>query len=164
MNAHPYPQTGQDQFGSEVDSMDVDVADLKARGESNPRIRDLPETRSSPARRRVTVSEEAHEVGGSSMTGDLGTLLLAWRERALLTQGQLADRTGLHVRTIRRLERGAGSGRPKRPLPHTSHTASPAATRMGSSSSIYRAALAECVRSTRARRSTAFCARSASRL
>ncbi|WP_345607707.1 ATP-binding protein [Pseudonocardia adelaidensis] len=39
-------------------------------------------------------------------------LLQAWRERALLTQDQLADRSGLHVRTIRRIERGTGGGRP----------------------------------------------------
>ncbi|WP_165974711.1 AfsR/SARP family transcriptional regulator [Nonomuraea deserti] len=36
----------------------------------------------------------------------LSTLLRAWRERALLTQAQLAERTGLNVRTIRRLETG----------------------------------------------------------
>lgn len=34
----------------------------------------------------------------------LATLLRTWRERALLTQEQLAGRTGLAVRTIRRLE------------------------------------------------------------
>ncbi|RFS87326.1 helix-turn-helix domain-containing protein [Actinomadura spongiicola] len=34
----------------------------------------------------------------------LGALLRWWRERALLTQEQLADRAGLNVRTIRRLE------------------------------------------------------------
>ncbi|SDI14787.1 ATP-binding protein [Nonomuraea jiangxiensis] len=33
-----------------------------------------------------------------------GTLLRAWRKRALLTQEQLAERAGLNVRTIRRLE------------------------------------------------------------
>ncbi|WP_084964882.1 ATP-binding protein [Thermoactinospora rubra] len=37
----------------------------------------------------------------------LGTLLRAWRERALLTQEQLARKTGLNVRTIRRLESDA---------------------------------------------------------
>jgi tetratricopeptide (TPR) repeat protein/transcriptional regulator with XRE-family HTH domain len=37
---------------------------------------------------------------------DLGALLRAWRERALLTQEQLAARAGLHVRTVRRLETG----------------------------------------------------------
>ncbi|MEV4287952.1 helix-turn-helix transcriptional regulator [Nonomuraea bangladeshensis] len=36
----------------------------------------------------------------------LGTLLRRWRERALLTQEQLAEKAGLSVRTIRRLERG----------------------------------------------------------
>ncbi|MET7335787.1 tetratricopeptide repeat protein [Nonomuraea sp. NPDC005650] len=47
----------------------------------------------------------------SAGTGDageegrsLGTLLRAWRNRALLTQDQLADRAGINVRTIRRLE------------------------------------------------------------
>lgn len=47
--------------------------------------------------------------------GDLPPLavpLLAWRERARLTQDQLAGRTGLGVRTIRRLERG-DTGRPR---------------------------------------------------
>jgi transcriptional regulator with XRE-family HTH domain len=34
----------------------------------------------------------------------LGALVRWWRERALLTQEQLAERTGLNVRTIRRLE------------------------------------------------------------
>ncbi|MBT2227753.1 helix-turn-helix domain-containing protein [Nonomuraea sp. NEAU-A123] len=34
----------------------------------------------------------------------LGTLLRTWRKRALLTQEQLAERAGLNVRTVRRLE------------------------------------------------------------
>jgi len=34
----------------------------------------------------------------------LAALTRAWRERALLTQEQLAERTGLGVRTIRRLD------------------------------------------------------------
>jgi tetratricopeptide (TPR) repeat protein/transcriptional regulator with XRE-family HTH domain len=38
---------------------------------------------------------------------DLGDLLRLWRERALLTQEQLAERATLSVRTIRRLEAGA---------------------------------------------------------
>lgn len=42
-------------------------------------------------------------MGGSQ----LGGLLRAWRKRALLTQEQLAERTGLSERTIRRLESGA---------------------------------------------------------
>jgi tetratricopeptide (TPR) repeat protein/transcriptional regulator with XRE-family HTH domain len=41
----------------------------------------------------------------------LGTLLREWRQRALLTQEQLAERTGLNVRTVRGLE----SGSPRRP-------------------------------------------------
>ncbi len=36
-----------------------------------------------------------------------GALLRGWRERALLTQERLAERAGLNVRTIRRLENGA---------------------------------------------------------
>ncbi|TDD02068.1 helix-turn-helix domain-containing protein [Nonomuraea deserti] len=36
----------------------------------------------------------------------MGTLLRVWRERALLTQRQLADLAGLHERTVRRLEAG----------------------------------------------------------
>jgi len=39
---------------------------------------------------------------------DLPTLLRTWRERALLTQEELAERTGLGVRTIRRLETSGG--------------------------------------------------------
>ena len=46
--------------------------------------------------------------GGSA----LPDLLRTWRERALLTQEQLAGRTGLGVRTIRRLE-STGSRRPR---------------------------------------------------
>ncbi|MEV4894652.1 NB-ARC domain-containing protein [Nonomuraea sp. NPDC055795] len=41
----------------------------------------------------------------------LGAMLRGWRERALLTQEQLAERAGLSVRTIRRLE----GDRPHRP-------------------------------------------------
>lgn len=37
----------------------------------------------------------------------LGTLLRGWRERALMTQEQLAEKAGLNVRTVRRLETGA---------------------------------------------------------
>ncbi|WP_036405655.1 helix-turn-helix domain-containing protein [Microbispora rosea] len=42
----------------------------------------------------------------------LGTLIRAWRERALLTQEQLADLAGVNVRTIGRLE-GDAVGRPR---------------------------------------------------
>ncbi|MEU7899984.1 helix-turn-helix transcriptional regulator [Nonomuraea sp. NPDC049152] len=36
-----------------------------------------------------------------------GTVLRRWRERALLTQEELAERSGLSVRTIRRMEGGS---------------------------------------------------------
>ncbi|WP_214401270.1 ATP-binding protein [Pseudonocardia lacus] len=39
---------------------------------------------------------------------DPSTLLRAWRERALLTQEELAERAGVSARTIRRLENGPG--------------------------------------------------------
>ncbi|HLU58848.1 MAG TPA: tetratricopeptide repeat protein [Pseudonocardia sp.] len=39
--------------------------------------------------------------------------LRSLRERALLTQEQLAERSGLSVRTIRRMERGSPEGRPQ---------------------------------------------------
>ncbi|MGA6168342.1 ATP-binding protein [Amycolatopsis magusensis] len=44
----------------------------------------------------------------SSPAGEptLGALLRGWRDRALLTQEQLAARTGLNVRSVRRLEAG----------------------------------------------------------
>jgi tetratricopeptide (TPR) repeat protein/transcriptional regulator with XRE-family HTH domain len=43
---------------------------------------------------------------------DLGVLVRAWRERALLTQEQLAGRSGMSIRSIRRLESGQ-AGRPR---------------------------------------------------
>jgi tetratricopeptide (TPR) repeat protein/transcriptional regulator with XRE-family HTH domain len=39
----------------------------------------------------------------------IGARLRAWRERALLTQEQLAERSGISVRSIRRLESGAAA-------------------------------------------------------
>jgi tetratricopeptide (TPR) repeat protein/transcriptional regulator with XRE-family HTH domain len=42
----------------------------------------------------------------------IGGSLRAWRERALLTQEQLAERSGMSVRSIRRLESG-GAARPR---------------------------------------------------
>jgi tetratricopeptide (TPR) repeat protein/transcriptional regulator with XRE-family HTH domain len=41
----------------------------------------------------------------------VGPVLRAWRKRALLSQEQLAERAGLSVRTIRRLESGGQAGR-----------------------------------------------------
>ncbi|MEV0381491.1 tetratricopeptide repeat protein [Nonomuraea sp. NPDC050643] len=43
---------------------------------------------------------------GGAVAGPLGALLRSWRERALLTQEQLAARAGLNVRSVRRLEAG----------------------------------------------------------
>ncbi|GAA3758478.1 hypothetical protein GCM10022225_49820 [Plantactinospora mayteni] len=40
----------------------------------------------------------------TTTTASLGALMRAWRERALLTQEELAERAGLNARTIRRLE------------------------------------------------------------
>ncbi|MCF6473797.1 tetratricopeptide repeat protein [Nonomuraea sp. MG754425] len=48
--------------------------------------------------------EKAADAGTVGNGPSLGALLRAHRERALLTQQQLADRAGLNVRTIRRLE------------------------------------------------------------
>ncbi|MGW0192734.1 ATP-binding protein [Nonomuraea sp. NPDC003201] len=45
-------------------------------------------------------AEAGRPVGGPG----LGALLRSWRERALLTQEQVASRAGLNVRTVRRLE------------------------------------------------------------
>ncbi|MEU4549559.1 helix-turn-helix domain-containing protein [Nonomuraea dietziae] len=39
--------------------------------------------------------------------GASGTVLRRWRERALLTQEELAERSGLSVRTVRRMEGGS---------------------------------------------------------
>jgi tetratricopeptide (TPR) repeat protein/transcriptional regulator with XRE-family HTH domain len=46
-------------------------------------------------------------------TPDPGVLLRMWRARALLTQEQLAEQTGLSVRTIRRFECARGERRPQ---------------------------------------------------
>jgi endonuclease/exonuclease/phosphatase family metal-dependent hydrolase len=52
-------------------------------------------------------------VGDSRVGGvELGVLLRGWRQRALLSQDQLAERSGLSARTIRRLERGIKVARP----------------------------------------------------
>ncbi|HZB51929.1 MAG TPA: tetratricopeptide repeat protein [Mycobacteriales bacterium] len=47
------------------------------------------------------------DAGPATDGSALAALTRAWRERALLTQEQLADRAGLGVRTIRRLESGS---------------------------------------------------------
>jgi tetratricopeptide (TPR) repeat protein/transcriptional regulator with XRE-family HTH domain len=57
-----------------------------------------------------TVAEQGEADGHDAVR--FGELLRSQRERALLTQEQLADRSGLNARTIRRLESGPGSGRP----------------------------------------------------
>jgi transcriptional regulator with XRE-family HTH domain len=44
-----------------------------------------------------------------STRSQLAALVRGWRERALLTQEQLALRAGLGVRTIRRLESGSST-------------------------------------------------------
>jgi tetratricopeptide (TPR) repeat protein/DNA-binding XRE family transcriptional regulator len=62
------------------------------------------------------VSTDASDRAGAARAWSgqqVSSLVRAWRERALLTQEQLAERTGLSVRTIRRLESGHGSGRPQ---------------------------------------------------
>jgi tetratricopeptide (TPR) repeat protein/transcriptional regulator with XRE-family HTH domain len=57
-----------------------------------------------------TVAEQSEADGHDAVR--FGELLRSQRERALLTQEQLAERSGLNARTIRRLERGSGGGRP----------------------------------------------------
>ncbi|MFC4116614.1 ATP-binding protein [Nonomuraea zeae] len=51
-------------------------------------------------------ARDGAETGRPTEEADLGSLLRAWRERALLTQEQLAERAGLNARTVRRLETG----------------------------------------------------------
>jgi transcriptional regulator with XRE-family HTH domain len=51
-------------------------------------------------------------MAGDTVRG-IGPMVRAWRERALLTQDELAERSLLSVRTIRRLERGAIGVRPR---------------------------------------------------
>jgi tetratricopeptide (TPR) repeat protein/transcriptional regulator with XRE-family HTH domain len=58
-----------------------------------------------------TGSEERAADGDRAVR--FGDLLRSLRERALLTQEELAERSGLSVRTIRRLERGSPEGRPQ---------------------------------------------------
>jgi tetratricopeptide (TPR) repeat protein/transcriptional regulator with XRE-family HTH domain len=55
---------------------------------------------------------EHRDAGGERAVG-FGELLRSLRGRALLTQEQLAERSGLNVRTIRRLERHLGGERPQ---------------------------------------------------
>lgn len=52
------------------------------------------------------------DIAAPEPSRDLGTLVRTWRERALLTQEQLAGRSGMSIRSIRRLESGQ-AGRPR---------------------------------------------------
>lgn len=55
-----------------------------------------------------------HEDPVSTYPGaDPGSLLRIWRERALMTQEELAERASLNVRTVRRFEGGRGEHRPQ---------------------------------------------------
>jgi hypothetical protein len=47
--------------------------------------------------------------GGRAAGVSTGELLRGWRERAMLTQEQVAELAGLNVRTIRRLDAGAAT-------------------------------------------------------
>ncbi|TWF77774.1 tetratricopeptide (TPR) repeat protein [Pseudonocardia hierapolitana] len=60
----------------------------------------------------MSTGSEERAAGGDGAAG-FGDLLRSLRERALLTQEELAERSGLSVRTIRRLERGRTHGRPQ---------------------------------------------------
>jgi transcriptional regulator with XRE-family HTH domain len=61
----------------------------------------------------VTIDATARSDTAAPEPGqDLGVLVRAWRERALLTQEQLAGRSGMSIRSIRRLESGQ-AGRPR---------------------------------------------------
>ncbi|WP_326636924.1 tetratricopeptide repeat protein [Nonomuraea fuscirosea] len=51
-------------------------------------------------------ARDGTDAGRPTAETGLGASLRAWRERALLTQEQLAARAGLNVRTVRRLETG----------------------------------------------------------
>ncbi|MFD1544272.1 ATP-binding protein [Nonomuraea guangzhouensis] len=51
-----------------------------------------------------TASRQVDVIRPPDADSSLGTLLRTWRKRALLTQEQLAERAGLNVRTVRRLE------------------------------------------------------------
>jgi transcriptional regulator with XRE-family HTH domain len=65
-----------------------------------------------PSRRRTTrtaTDEPTNSTGSPDTRADTGRLLREWRERALLTQEQLAARAGLSVRSIRRFERGGSA-------------------------------------------------------
>jgi tetratricopeptide (TPR) repeat protein/transcriptional regulator with XRE-family HTH domain len=60
----------------------------------------------------VSTGSKQRTAGGNGGVR-FGDLLRSLRERALLTQEQLAEHSGLSVRTIRRLERGSAKGRPQ---------------------------------------------------
>lgn len=61
------------------------------------------------------MSTDAASRGPGDDAISFGELLRAWRRRALLTQEQLAERSRLDVRTIRRFERGLGGRTPRSP-------------------------------------------------
>ncbi|MEV1172154.1 tetratricopeptide repeat protein [Nonomuraea sp. NPDC049784] len=53
-----------------------------------------------------SVARDSSQVDPPAQEAAFGALVRTWRERALLTQEQLAARAGLNVRTVRRLETG----------------------------------------------------------
>ncbi|MCK2221969.1 NB-ARC domain-containing protein [Actinomadura sp. ATCC 31491] len=59
-----------------------------------------------PARSSLLDLTPAADATASCPGSSSGRLLRGWRKRALLTQEQLAERAGLNVRTVRRLENG----------------------------------------------------------
>ncbi|QYC41035.1 Helix-turn-helix protein [Nonomuraea coxensis DSM 45129] len=67
-------------------------------------------TVAAPAREDEDLPPRERNGGAPVPTGAepvLGALLRAWRERSLLTQEELAERAGLNVRTVRRVEADA---------------------------------------------------------
>ncbi|MEV4179552.1 BTAD domain-containing putative transcriptional regulator [Nonomuraea sp. NPDC049709] len=64
------------------------------------------ETRSAAGETAVALPSAARDDTPATPEPAFGALIRTWRERALLTQDQLAARAGLNVRTVRRLEAG----------------------------------------------------------